>query len=157
MFDIGGQRTERRKWLHCFQEVSAVLFVVAISEYDQKLEEDNSTIRLQEALHLFSEICNSRWFVDSAIILFLNKTDIFLEKIKRVDLRCCFPNYSGPANDPDAAAKFIANTFTATNQSSYKHIYCHFTVATDTNHIRQVFDSVKDIMLHNHLKDSNTI
>ena len=35
MFDVGGQRNERRKWIHCFDNVTAVIFVTAISEYDQ--------------------------------------------------------------------------------------------------------------------------
>jgi hypothetical protein len=35
LIDVGGQRSERKKWLHCFESVDAVLFVVAMSEYDQ--------------------------------------------------------------------------------------------------------------------------
>ena len=37
MVDVGGQRSERRKWIHCFEGVTSVLFLVAISEYDQVL------------------------------------------------------------------------------------------------------------------------
>lgn len=48
MVDVGGQRSERKKWMHCFQDVTAVLFVVALSEYDLKLYEDNSTNRMFE-------------------------------------------------------------------------------------------------------------
>nr|CAD2162049.1 unnamed protein product [Meloidogyne enterolobii] len=43
IFDVGGQRSERRKWIHIFDDVNAIIFVVAISEYDQKIREDNST------------------------------------------------------------------------------------------------------------------
>ena len=39
MFDVGGQRNERRKWIHCFDNVTACIFVTAISEFDQKLYE----------------------------------------------------------------------------------------------------------------------
>lgn len=73
MFDVGGQRSERRKWIHCFENVTAVIFLCAISEYDQKLLEDEETNRLQEALTLFDGICNSKWFVNTSMILFLNK------------------------------------------------------------------------------------
>ena len=75
LFDVGGQRSERKKWIHCFENVTAILFLVAISEYDQSLYEDESINRMQESLALFDSICNSRWFVRTSIILFLNKID----------------------------------------------------------------------------------
>jgi len=83
MVDVGGQRSERKKWMHCFQDVTAVIFCVAISEYDLKLYEDDQTNRMHESLKLFKEICNSKWFIDTAMILFLNKRDLFAEKIKK--------------------------------------------------------------------------
>ena len=46
IYDVGGQRNERKKWIHCFEGVTAVIFVAAISEYDQKLFEDASTNRM---------------------------------------------------------------------------------------------------------------
>lgn len=64
MVDVGGQRSERKKWMHCFQDVTAVIFCVALSEYDLKLQEDDKTNRMHESLKLFKEICNSKWFTD---------------------------------------------------------------------------------------------
>ena len=84
MVDVGGQRNERKKWIHCFEGVTAVIFVAAISEYDQVLYEDGQTNRMVEALKLFEETCGLKWFVDTSFILFLNKRDLFDEKIKRV-------------------------------------------------------------------------
>ncbi len=66
-----------------------------MSEYDLKLYEDESVNRMAESLKLFDDICNSKWFVETSIILFLNKSDIFREKIKKVDLSVCFPAYKG--------------------------------------------------------------
>jgi len=73
MFDVGGQRNERRKWIHAFDNVNAVVFVAALSEYDQVLFEDETQNRMEEALQLFDQIVNSKWFKTTAIILFLNK------------------------------------------------------------------------------------
>jgi hypothetical protein len=70
--------------------VTAVIFCVALSEYDLKLQEDDVTNRMAESLRLFHEICNSKWFTDTSMILFLNKKDIFEEKIEKVDLKVCF-------------------------------------------------------------------
>jgi len=95
MVDVGGQRSERKKWIHCFEDVTAVVFCVAMSEYDQTLYEDENVKRLDESVKLFDEICNSRWFSETSVILFLNKSDIFREKIKKRDLSVYFPEYKG--------------------------------------------------------------
>ncbi|CAG8472407.1 4337_t:CDS:10 [Funneliformis caledonium] len=94
MFDVGGQRSERKKWIHCFENVTAVLFIVAISGYDQCLVEDKDANQMQEALMLFDSICNSQWFVNTSMILFLNKIDIFREKIKNSSVKKYFPDYT---------------------------------------------------------------
>ena len=67
MFDVGGQRNERRKWIHAFDNVNAVVFVAALSEYDQVLYEDESQNRMDEALSLFDQICNSKWFASTSM------------------------------------------------------------------------------------------
>lgn len=51
--------------------------------------------RMHESLHLFNSICNHRYFATTSIVLFLNKKDVFLEKIKKAHLSICFPDYDG--------------------------------------------------------------
>lgn len=85
--DVGGQRSERRKWIHCFDSVTAVLFTCSLSGYDQVLREDRRVNRMVEALNLFEDVVNYSYFADAAIILFLNKTDLFKAKLsEKVDL-----------------------------------------------------------------------
>lgn len=146
MFDVGGQRSERKKWIHCFENVTAVLFVCAISAYDQVLYEDDTTNRMQESLTLFDEICNSHWFRDTSMILFLNKRDLFEEKITKVPLNLFFQEYQG-ANNYDEANEFIRQQFESKNTNPDKQIYTHLTCATDTNNISAVFNAVKDIVI----------
>lgn len=150
--DVGGQRNERKKWIHCFEDVSAVIFVAALSEFDQKLFEDESVNRMKEALALFEEICNSRWFRETSMILFLNKTDIFREKIKRgLTIAQCWPEYSGGVSF-DAQAAYVTDRFVALNNSEMKDVYVHLTNATDTENVKFVFAYVKDIVLQNNLR-----
>jgi len=153
MVDVGGQRSERKKWLHCFQDVTAVIYCSALSEYDLKLYEDDSTNRMLESLQLFGEVSNNKWFVNTAMILFLNKRDLFAEKIKKVDLNVCFPQYSG-GKDYDKAIAHIKEKFLAENKNPKKHIYVHVTCATDTDNINVVFNAVKDIILQGIINDS---
>lgn len=145
MVDVGGQRSERRKWIHCFDQVTAVIFCVALSEYDQTLREDDTQNRMRESLLLFEEICNSSWFRNTAFILFLNKMDIFKKKIETVDLRTCFPNYTGGCNF-EAASAFIKARFLEQNQSPHV-IYSHFTCAISTENIEFVFRCVRETVL----------
>jgi len=81
MFDVGGQRNERKKWIHCFDNVTSVIFVAAISEYDQMLYEDNTENRMTEALNLFEEMYTSQYFKKISFIMFLNKRDLLMEKL----------------------------------------------------------------------------
>ncbi|CAB0039577.1 unnamed protein product [Trichogramma brassicae] len=151
MFDVGGQRSERKKWIHCFEDVTAIIFCVALSEYDLVLAEDEEMNRMIESMKLFESICNSKWFVDTSIILFLNKKDIFEEKITRSPLKICFPEYNGP-NTFEACASYIQMKFEdLNNRKEQKQIYSHFTCATDTSNIQFVFDAVTDVIIQNNL------
>jgi GTPase SAR1 family protein len=148
LFDVGGQRNERKKWIHCFENVTAVLFVGVLSEYDLRLFEDEKMNRMEETLNLFDEICNSRWFHDTAIILFLNKRDVFEVKIKKVPLTVCpvFTDYTGE-NTYEAGCELIESAFHAKNRNTEKTIYAHVTCATDTTNVATVFNAVKDIII----------
>lgn len=56
MFDVGGQRGERKKWIKVFAGIQAILFLIASSDFDLKLREDESVNRLQESFNLFQDI-----------------------------------------------------------------------------------------------------
>ena len=123
-----------------------MLFVAAISSYDQVLYEDETTGRMHEALELFEEISNSEWFVNTSMILFLNKRDIFEAKIQHTPLNQYFPEYTGP-NEFGPASEFIQDMFQAKNHVKDKDVYPHLTCATDKDNIQKVFTFVKDIVI----------
>lgn len=188
MLDVGGQRNERKKWIHwcalrpgfefftahsctqdltflahsrvslcvcvsvcSFEGVTAVIFVAAISEYDQLCYEDDKTNRMVEALNLFDEISNSRWFRETSMILFLNKVrslvlhhprnlcrphshsalvpvclqrDLFADKLPRVPLVQYFPDYTGGDNIK-LATDYLRLQFENRNRNKDKRIYAH--------------------------------
>ncbi|KAJ8402033.1 hypothetical protein AAFF_G00372680 [Aldrovandia affinis] len=139
MVDVGGQRSERRKWIHSFEKVTSIIFLVALSEYDQVLIESDSENRMVESRALFRTILTSSWFQDSSVILFLNKTDLLEEKITHSHLIDYFPDYTGPKKNADSAKHFILNMFLMQNAEREQQVYAHFTCATDTENIRFVF------------------
>ena len=157
MFDVGGQRSERRKWIHCFENVTSIMFLVALSEYDQVLVESDNENRMEESKALFSTIITYPWFQNSSVILLLNKKDLPEEKITYSHLVDYFPEYDGPQRDAQAAREFILKMFVDLNPDSDKIIYSHFTCATDTENIRFVFAAVKDTILQLNLKEYNLV
>ncbi|KAG5366854.1 Guanine nucleotide-binding protein alpha-1 subunit [Yarrowia sp. B02] len=157
IIDVGGQRSERKKWFHCFENVDCLLFVAALSEYDQALYEDSSVNRMQESLRLFDEICNYPWFCNTPIILFLNKCDLLEAKLKKSPVRKYFPNFSKP-NESTAVKGFFKELFLGQNKCGpSKEIYVHFTCATDTENMRFVMAAVTDMVLSAQLSETGII
>jgi len=152
VIDVGGQKGEREKWIDYFQNNDAVIFFVALSEYDQKLAEDNSTNRMTESLKLFSDVCNHQWFADAAIILFLNKSDIFREKIVKVPLTVAFPEYKGQ-NAFEPASEYIRTKFIDRINNKKKAVYPFITCATNTENFKNVFNAVKDVIISRQLSN----
>jgi GTPase SAR1 family protein len=160
MYDVGGQRNERKKWIHCFDDVTAVIFVAALSEYDQVLFEDATTNRMTEAVQLFADICNNKYFLKSSLILFMNKRDLFEEKIKTTDIKSQpdFNDFTGVMGSPDyydQGLKYFTKLFTDVNENpDGRIIYTHAVCATDTSNVQIVMNSCKDIILRGNMADS---
>jgi guanine nucleotide-binding protein subunit alpha, other len=152
MMDVGGQRSERKKWIHCFEGVQCLLFMAALSGYDQCLVEDVNANQMHEAFMLFESLVNGEWFKDKPIILFLNKIDLFREKIKKSPISAHFPDYTGGNADEEAAKTYFANRFKAINRNSSREIYINFTNATDTNLLKVTMADVQDMLIQKNLQ-----
>jgi GTPase SAR1 family protein len=151
MVDVGGQRSERRKWFHCFDKVKAILYCASLSCFDLVLREDNAVNRMTEAIHLFDEVVNYPLFQARTIILFLNKTDLFAQKIQHSDLSQLFPDYTGGRNY-EAACEYIRARFVEKARTRAKP-YVHFTCALDSKNIEFVIRSVRDRILRSTMDD----
>ncbi|CAK9832924.1 G protein alpha q subunit [Anthophora retusa] len=130
MVDVGGQRSERRKWIHCFENVTSIIFLVALSEYDQILFESENENRMEESKALFKTIITYPWFQQSSVILFLNKKDLLEEKIMYSHLVDYFPEYTGPKQEHVPAREFILKVYLSSNPDPDRMCYSHFTCAT---------------------------
>ncbi|XP_028299325.1 guanine nucleotide-binding protein subunit alpha-11-like isoform X2 [Gouania willdenowi] len=160
--DVGGQKSERRKWINCFENVTSLIFLASLSEYDQTLEERQNINRMQESLALFYTTIHSPWFFKTSIILFLNKTDILADKIQTSDLQKYFPAFTGRRHNVDDAMAFIRKMYehealNRDDKKQWKTLYPHFTCATDTNNIRKVFEDIKETVLMESLKNYGVI
>ncbi|GFX16804.1 guanine nucleotide-binding protein G(s) subunit alpha isoforms XLas [Trichonephila clavipes] len=174
MFDVGGQRGERRKWIQVFDGITAILFLVASSGFDLQLREDPQVNRLQESLTLFQDVWKSRFLKESGFILFLNKQDQLQDKIERgIRLEENFPEYLDYTTDADVtneyekARCFIRDLFLdvtkkeppassiSSNDNYYSYrrsskkrdCFWHYTTATDTSNIKRVFEDIHTMIV----------
>lgn len=149
MIDVGGQRSERRKWIHCFENVTSILFIASLAEYDLNLAEADTIVnRMDESLALFTLLLDYNWFADTSFILFLNKRDLFEEKVlSDTHLDDYFPEFTGPKRNVAAAAAFIQNKYEETAKEFDRNVFCHCTTATNTDNIKIVFCEVKNAIL----------
>jgi guanine nucleotide-binding protein G(o) subunit alpha len=152
IIDVGGQRSQRKKWIQAFENVTAVIFVAALSDYDLTLAESVNTNRMHESLNLFGSTINMKLFKERNIILFLNKMDLFQQKLNNSALEECFPEYSDGA-DYEKALDFINLQFRSKNTSQTRRVYVHYTCATDTTALKFLIDTVADTIIQMNLNE----
>jgi len=149
--DVGGQRNERKKWFHCFDDVKSILFIVNLAGYNQVLFEDTSKNRIEESLELFEKVCNNQIFMKTPIFVFLNKKDLFEKMIKQVDMVSVFKDYTGGKNTENAI-DYIKEQFRSRAPSG-KEIQFECVSARVKADIRNAFGIVKKT-LYNDNRDS---
>jgi GTPase SAR1 family protein len=146
--DVGGQRSERKNWLSVFQDTTAIIYLCSIADYDLILEESPDTNRFAESLRLWKSITAYKVFKDTPFILFLNKSDLFEEKIKRVPLSDYFETFPEFSKSPENAKlsecekswRFLLEQFTRGCEVKYYH---HLTNSLNTELTKKIFAHVQ--------------
>jgi len=137
--------------VNCFSGITAIIFFVSLSEFDQTLEEESETNRMQESLKVFDEICNFQCLASVPIILFLNKKDLFEVKIKHKSINIAFSDYKGD-NSFDDGVKFIKEQFMDRNRNSSRAIMPFITFVADTEQMKKIIGAVVDVVVEHRLK-----
>ena len=162
LIDVGGQRGERRKWIHCFDNLDVMIYCASLIDYDLKLTENKDRNRLEESITVFAGLMDSPW-IDTigTKILFLNKTDLFREKIIKYPLSEHLPNdYRSRLDIPkentyEASSEFIKKLYLEKIPSPICgsrgiEIFCHFTCAIDRENIKYIHSVVfQEIFMKN--------
>ncbi|KAH8824881.1 G-protein alpha subunit-domain-containing protein [Flagelloscypha sp. PMI_526] len=137
------------KWVSHFNVVTAPIFVVALSDYDQMVEGDPFVNRMDETFNLFKAIFTSQWFIGTnGIILLFNKMDIFREKLPHSPLKAHFPDYTGGSEVNEAIDYFVKRFRSLTTHE----IYLHYTTLTEANQdLRIIPAAVQDMELRRNI------
>jgi len=133
VYDFGGSRSQRLKWAAFFDNVDLMIYIFAISAYDQNLLEDPSVNRLKDAEQLFKQLSRNKILWHKNIVIFFNKIDIFKKKLPFSPVSKYYPDYTG-TDDYAEAATFFAKKFMKLNANKNRTVSTHLTWATDTRH-----------------------
>ncbi|XP_070540657.1 guanine nucleotide-binding protein subunit alpha-14-like [Ptychodera flava] len=147
VIDVAGQKSHRKKWIHCFDSVTALIFFTSLSGFNELVDDydDNTTNCLRDSLALFKDIARNVFLKNTDFILFLNKHDLFVEKLKIFKLKDSFIQYDGD-NDTESATDFIQEEFMSRKPDD-KTVYPHVTCATNTEIMKTVIIDVMDIII----------
>ncbi|KAK2163670.1 hypothetical protein LSH36_75g03006 [Paralvinella palmiformis] len=145
VIDVAGQKNQRKKWIHFFEGVTAVMFFVALNGYCENLEEDSSLNSMQDSLATFDDVVKNQFLVKTDFILFLNKKDLFTEYLKHTKLSVCFPEYTGD-DSPDSCIDYVTERFQQ-RKPAEKEIYCHVACAIDRQLMKTLIDNVMQIII----------
>lgn len=161
VIDVGGQKSLRQYWIPYFEEdLKAIIFVASLACYDQTLADEGfeDINRMEDSLALFRTICEHPTLQNKAIILFLNKLDLFEKKIKTSSIRKYVPDFnllpaSADHTNLETTKAYFRKRFL--NQNPFeRNIYVHFTNSTDCKLMKVIITAVSDIVLRLHLAES---
>ena len=149
--DVGGQRSERRKWLNCFDNVKAIIYVVNLAGYCKVLFEDKAVNRMHESLNLFEATMSNSLFASTPVFIFLNKKDLFEQLIRDRNIDCCFPEYQGP-NDLHSCIEYISEEYQRRMPPRSQKPTFLLLAARMKKDVQYCFEEVKDLLLEAHKK-----
>lgn len=142
MVDVGGQRSERRKWISCFADVDAIAFFVDAASWNRVLFEDEEINSMAESLDLFEKTLSRPIFAQTPIFLLFNKLDLFRSDLSKSDaitkLRQVFPDYNGLL-DEQTVLEYMAKQFQARLPSTHSRAMIHGLVAKSRDEAKSAF------------------
>jgi guanine nucleotide-binding protein subunit alpha len=108
---------------------------------------------MQEALMLWQSIVNSHWFRNSALILFLNKIDLFKQKIAYSPItKFGFSDFTGDVTSWQQTSTYFMKKFVALNCNPTREVHGPFTNATDTLLLRVAMVSIQDMITERNVR-----
>ncbi|KAF8973195.1 guanine nucleotide-binding protein alpha-4 subunit [Flammula alnicola] len=164
VYDVGGARSltsQRAAWAPYFDDLDAIIFLVPISGFNEVLLEDHSVNKLEDSTLLWKHIVSNPLLLNTQIVLFLNKIDLFKAKL-RAGIR--FSNYvvsyGDRPNDYEATSSYIRKKFGhlfRQNSSAQRVFYSHLTSMTDSQSTHQILMNVKDMVIREMLQQSSLV
>ncbi|KAF8340927.1 guanine nucleotide binding protein, alpha subunit [Amanita rubescens] len=158
VYDVGGHRSQRAAWVPYFDDMDAIIFLAPISCFDQVLSEDPTINRLEDSVNLWKSLVSNKLLKHTNLILYLNKCDILMGKLKAgIKLSDFVLSYGSRSNDYEHTSAYLRRKFAHILQEYSpvrRKFYGHFTAVTDTKSTQVILSCLSDIVLQQHLKQT---
>ncbi|KAG7089367.1 hypothetical protein E1B28_011057 [Marasmius oreades] len=158
LFDVGGARGQRHTWVPFFDDANAIIFVAPVSAFDQYLEEDPRTNRIDDSLQLFTQICSNPLLKNVHLVLFLNKTDLLKAKIDAgLHVAKYITSFGTRKNDYETVVQYFRAHFLQVhrrNNENRRVLYTHFTSVVDTKATQRIIGNVRDAIFRGYLQSA---
>ncbi|KAF5317722.1 hypothetical protein D9619_012602 [Psilocybe cf. subviscida] len=143
--DVGGTRSERRKWSKCFDEASVVLFCASLTDYSKALREENQQSRFTDSLAVFEAIINSPNLQNARIMLLLTKSDIFSDQLAEVPLASFCSDFTAKPTTENGI-HYIRNRFMDLRHDRDRKINTFVMNATNTDQVKRALSYIPGIV-----------
>jgi len=156
IIDVGGTKRQRHAWIPYFEGATAIIFLCPVSAFDQWLDEDPNTNRVDDSMKLFSTICSSPLLKRTHIVLFLNKIDLLKQKLENgIQVRDFIPSFGDRENNMETVVKYFQTHFQAafrknTPPEFKRQLYTHQTTVVDTGGTKKMLGSVLTALQRDH-------
>ncbi|KAF8549772.1 G-alpha-domain-containing protein [Imleria badia] len=152
MYDVGGAR---HAWVPYFDDATAIIFLAPISAFDQYLEEDARTNRVDDSLQLFTAICSNKLLKNSHLVLLLNKTDLLKKKLEAgIKVRKYITSYGDRPNTFADVSEYFRAHFIQVhrrNDIGRRALYAHFTSMLDIRATQAIIVNVGEAIIRSHI------
>lgn len=155
MYDVGGARGQRHAWAPYFEDARAIIFLAPISAFDQYLEEDPRTNRIDDSLQLFTQVVSNPLLSKAALVLMLNKTDLLKQKLQAgIKVRKFISSYGDRPNNYEEVSEYFRAHFIQVQKRkdvAQRTLYVHFTSMLDIKATQRIIVNVGESILRLHL------
>lgn len=158
LYDVGGARGQRHAWVPYFDDATAIIFLAPISAFDQYLEEDPRTNRIDDSLQLFTAICTNKLLKHSSLVLMLNKTDLLKKKLASgIQVKKYITSYGDRENTFEDVAEYFRAHFSQVHKRKGqpgRQLYTHFTSMLDIRATQKIIVDVNEAIIKSYLGQS---
>ncbi|KDQ55670.1 hypothetical protein JAAARDRAFT_37068 [Jaapia argillacea MUCL 33604] len=160
MYDVGGARGQRHAWVPYFDDATAIIFLAPMSAYDQYLEEDPRTNRIDDSLQLFTAIVQNKLLQKAALVLMLNKADLLRQKLEAgIPVKKYITSYGDRPNTYEEVSEYFRAHFIQIHKKKdisqpRRSLYVHFTKLLDVKATQQIICHAGEAIIQSYMRQS---